>query len=256
MHIAIIPDGNRRWGKKYGLEPHHAHFKAVLKLRKHFFLNNAEKLDKLLEKYNINEITIYALSTENLKRKKKEVEALFNLFRNLANDIIEAYTKIYKKANKINKNEKNDKNTNLKEQPFLKKLKIRFYGLLHLLPRDLVQLFKKIEKLSKGYIKVNVCIAYGGRAEIIEAIKKLLSDKRKHKSKDITEKQFRKYLWIKSEPDIVIRTGGMIRTSNFLPWQSIYSEWFFLEKHFPELTIKDIEHVIKEFKKRKRNFGR
>ena len=105
-------------------------------------------------------------------------------------------------------------------------------------------------KQNKNYI-INFAIAYGGRQEIISAVKKLIEEK-----KEINEKNFQKSLWLQDEPDLIIRTGGEKRTSNFLPWQSIYSEWIFIEKFWPEFTKQDLEKAIEEFKNRKRRFGK
>jgi undecaprenyl diphosphate synthase len=112
----------------------------------------------------------------------------------------------------------------------------------------------KVEEKTKNYNKftLNFAMAYGGREEIIDAINKII----KEKKQSINEKDFPKYLYTKSEPDIIIRTGDVSRTSNFFPWQAVYSEWFFLKKMWPEITKEDIKNIINDFHIRERRFGK
>ncbi|MEM4230847.1 MAG: polyprenyl diphosphate synthase [Candidatus Pacearchaeota archaeon] len=219
-HLAIILDGNRRYARKKGL----------LSWKGHSY--GAENVNKVIDwckEFGIKEVTFYALSTENLKREKKEVEELFNLFRE--------WFKKFKKEDRVHKN----------------KIKIRFIGDLFLVPEDIKKLALEIEKETENYNDyiINFCFAYGGRLELLHAFNKL-----KDKKREITEEDITKALWLSSEPDLVIRTGGMIRTSNFLPWQTIYSEWIFLDKLWPEFTKEDLISCLKDFENRKRNFGK
>jgi tritrans,polycis-undecaprenyl-diphosphate synthase [geranylgeranyl-diphosphate specific] len=222
-HIAIILDGNRRFAKRLMLEPWKGHELG------------AKKVDKLLDyakELGILEVTLYCLSVENIKsRPKKELEYLFKLFKKEFRDM---------DRKKIEKN----------------KTKIRFIGNLSLLPKDLRKQCEKLQKETKNNNKfvVNFAIAYGGKQEIIELIKKII--KKKISPEKIDEKIIKENLYLKDEPDIIIRTGGEVRTSNFLPWQSAYSEWFFLKKFWPEFVKKDLMECIEEFKRRKRNFGK
>jgi len=126
-------------------------------------------------------------------------------------------------------------------------------GNLSLLPEDLQRLFMEIEEDTKNNhgLKVNFCVAYGGRQEIIEAIRKIAKNREK-----LTEENIGKNLWLKENPDLIIRTGGKTRTSNFLPWQSVYSEWIFLDKLWPEFTKQDLIECINNFSKIQRNFGK
>ena len=218
-HLAIILDGNRRFAKSKGLPSYKGHEAG------------AEKVEKLLEwakEFEIRELTFYILSTENLKRDKKELNYLFNLFKK--------WFKKFKKDKRIHEN----------------KVRIKFIGDLSLIPSNIRKLAKEIENKTKDYknYKINFCFAYGGRLEILQAIKKLKKKRR------ITEEDVTKALWLSSEPDLIIRTGNRIRTSNFLPWQSVYSEWIFLKKMWPEFNKKDLLLCIKNFQKRKRNFGK
>jgi tritrans,polycis-undecaprenyl-diphosphate synthase [geranylgeranyl-diphosphate specific] len=226
-NIAIILDGNRRFAKKLMLEPWKGHEYG------------REKVEELIEyatSLGIKEITLYALSVENINsRPKKELNFLYDLFR-----------ETFKEMNK----EKIKKN----------KIKFRFIGNLSLLPKDLNELCKNLEKDTKNNkgLQVNIALAYGGRQEITEAIKNIVK-----KIKDntlsvdkINEDLIKDYLYISSEPDLIIRTGGEKRTSNFLAWQSAYSELIFLDKMWPEFNKQDLIECCEEYKSRKRNFGK
>jgi tritrans,polycis-undecaprenyl-diphosphate synthase [geranylgeranyl-diphosphate specific] len=219
-HLAIILDGNRRYAKSKGL----------LNFKGHGY--GAENVNNLLDwclELGIKETTVYALSTENLKRDKKEVDELFNLFKKW-------FTK-FKTDKRVHDN----------------KVGIRFIGDLSLVPEDVRKLALEIENDTKDYnnFKLNFCFAYGGRLEILYAFNKL-----KNKKGKITEEDIAKALWLSNEPELIIRTGDAVRTSNFLPWQSAYSEWIFLKKMWPEFTKQDLIECIKEFDSRKRNFGK
>jgi len=219
-HLGIIIDGNRRWAKEKGLMPWKGHEKG------------AEKVDKLLDwclELKIKEITIYTLSTENLKRDKLELEFLFRLF-------MQWFKKI-KKDTRISKN----------------KVKIRFIGDLSLVPDNVRKLAEEIEEETSGNNNfiVNFLFAYGGRLEIINAVNKL-----KDKKGYITEEDITNALWLKDEPDLIIRTGDASRLSNFLPWQSVYSELFFSKKMWPEFEKEDLIRAIEDYNNRERRFGK
>lgn len=212
-HLAIIVDGNRRFAKNKGLPAWKGHEYG------------AEIVDKLFDwckELDIKEVTLYILSTENLKRDAVELNFLFRLFKN--------WFKRFEKD----------------------KVRIRFIGDLSLVPQDIQELTNEIEKDTKNYdnFKINFCFAYGGRLELVNAFNKL-----RNKEK-ITEEDITNALWLSSEPDLIIRTGNVIRTSNFLPWQAIYSEWIFLDKMWPEFTREDLIACIEEFENRKRNLGK
>lgn len=222
-HIAIILDGNRRFAKSKNMLSYKGHEAG------------AENVDRLLDwckELNIKEITLYTLSTENLKRDKLELDFLFKLFK--------TWFKKFKKDKRIKED----------------KVKIRFIGDLSLLPKDIKVLAEEIQEETKNYdnFKINFCFAYGGRLELTETIKKLI--KKKINPEDINEEIITDNLWLSSEPELIIRTGNVMRTSNFLPWQSVYSEWIFLEKMWPEFTKQDLLECIENFNSRKRNFGR
>jgi undecaprenyl diphosphate synthase len=220
-HVGVVIDGNRRYAKSRLLPAFKGHEAGADKVKKFLEWCSEEK---------IKEVTIYALSTENLKRTEEELSYLFKLFKKFFEDI--------SKDKRIEK----------------EKIKIKFIGDLSLVSKDIKELAEKLEERTKNnnsYI-VNFCLAYGGRLELVHTINKLL----KQKKENITEEDITNNLWLKSEPQFIIRTGGKTRTSNFLPWQSIYSEWFFIDKMWPEIEKSDLIECIQKFNSIQRNFGK
>jgi len=218
-HVAIIMDGNGRWGLKHKNSRNAGH-KAGL--------NTVESIIKQSIKNKIKYLTLFAFSTENWKRPKKEINYLFKLLENFL-------------INKINDLHK--QNIRLKiigSKNFSKKLNL----LLNLAE-------KKTSKNSK--IQINLALNYGAKFELISAIKKLQKNKDK-----INEKNIEKFLYTKNipDPDLMIRTGNTKRLSNFLLWQLAYSEIFFEKKMWPDFNDKDYLKIIKEYKNLKRNFGK
>jgi undecaprenyl diphosphate synthase len=218
-HVAIIMDGNGRWGLKYKNSRNAGH-KAGL--------NTVEKIIKETIKQKINFLTLYAFSTENWKRPKKEINYLFSLLENF----------LMKRVEDLNK-----QNIKLKIIG-VKKFSTKLNKLLNLSE-------KKTSKNKK--LQINLALNYGSKSELINAFKKL--DKNKDK---INEKNLTKYLQTQNipDPDLLIRTGNTSRLSNFLLWQLAYSEIFFVKKLWPEFNAKDYEKIIKKFKNIKRNFGK
>ena len=217
-HVAIIMDGNGRWGLKYKNSRNEGH-KAGLR--------TVEKIIKESIKQKINFLTLYAFSTENWNRPKKEINYLFNLLENFL-------------SNKINDlHKKNIKLNIIGVKSFSKKL------------NKLLSLSEK--KTSKNTtLQINLALNYGSKFEILNALKKL------NKNNDIiNEKNFKKYLQTKNipDPELLIRTGNTKRLSNFLLWQSAYAEIFFEKKLWPDFNEKDYIRIIKNFKRIKRNFG-
>ena len=217
-HVAIIMDGNGRWGLKYKSSRNEGH-KAGL--------NTVEKIIKESIKQKINYLTLYAFSTENWNRPKKEINYLFNLLENFLSKKIEDLNKKNIKLNIIgNKN-------------FSKKLnKLLNYS---------------EQKTSKNTtLQINLALNYGSKFEILNAVKKI-----KKSNDKINEKNLSKYLQTKNipDPELLIRTGNTKRLSNFLLWQLAYAEIFFEKKLWPDFNEKDYIKIIKKFKKIKRNFG-
>ena len=221
-HIAIILDGNRRYAIKSGLKPWEGHKSGFKKI---------EDILDWSKELGIKELTFFCFSTENFNRDKIEVKYLFDLFRNRINDLMNDA--------RIHEN----------------KVRIRIIGRIDLFPKDMQKKMQEIMEKTRGYdkFKLNLCMAYGGRQEIVDAVRKIVAGK--IKPENIDEKLLSKNMYLESCPDLLIRPGGEKRLSNFLTWESIYSELFFLDKLWPEMTKEDLADIIKEFKKRERRFG-
>jgi len=219
-HIGIILDGNRRFAKRLMLEPWRGHELG------------AEKIERLLDwckELGIKEMTLYCFSLENFNRPKKEFNFLMKIFK-------KEFSKL-KKDKRIHDN----------------KIKLRFIGKIELFDSEIQNLVKDLEKMTENYndYVINFALGYGGRQEIVEAVKKLVKN-----GKEINEKNLQENLWLSDDIDLVIRTGAEKRTSNFLPWQATYAEWIFLDKMWPEFEKQDLLSCIEEFKSRKRRFGK
>jgi undecaprenyl diphosphate synthase len=228
-HIGIILDGNRRFSKKIMEMPWKGHEYG------------AKKISKLLEwvsELGVKKLTLYAFSVQNFHRPKKEFDYLMKLFRKEFTSLID------ERLEELNK----------------KGIRINVIGRISLFPEDIQERMRKIMELTKNNKKyaINFAMGYGGREEIIDAVKKLGRELEsgKLKADDINEDMFKDYLYMEDEPDFIIRTGGEIRTSNFLLWQSHYSEWFFLEKMWPEFEKEDLVKCFNAFKNRSRRFGK
>ncbi len=217
-HVAIIMDGNGRWGIIHKKSRNAGH-KAGLKI--------VEKIIKETIKNKIKFLTLYAFSTENWKRPKKEVNYLFSLLENFLINRIEALHK--------------------------QKIKLKIIGFKKF-PKKLNYLLIQSEKKTSQnkQLQINLALNYGSKTEIINAIKGICKNKNK-----INEENFKKYLLTKNipDPDILIRTGDTNRLSNFLLWQLAYSEIFFVKKLWPDFTEEDYNKIIKKFKNIRRNFG-
>ena len=217
-HVAIIMDGNGRWGIKYKNSRNAGH-KAGLK--------TVEKIINQTIKNKIKYLTLYAFSTENWKRPKKEINYLFNLLISFL-------------KNKIDDLNKRD-------------IKLKIIGIKNFsseLNRLLISSENKTKNNKK--LQINLALNYGSKSELIESFKKLIKSK-----KQINEKNFINFLQTKDipDPDILIRTGNTKRLSNFLLWQIAYSEIFFEKKLWPDFNKKDYERIIKKFRVIKRNYG-
>ena len=217
-HVAIIMDGNGRWGVKFKNSRNAGH-KAGLK--------TVEKVIKETIKKKIKFLTLYAFSTENWKRPKKEINYLFNLLENF---LIKSIDQLHKQNIKLKII--GNKNFSIKLNKLLKLAE------------------KKTSKNNR--LQINLALNYGSKIELINAFKKLYKNKN-----EINEKNLIKYLQTKNipDPDLLIRTGDTKRLSNFLLWQLAYSEIFFEKKLWPEFNQKDYNRIINKYKKIKRNFG-
>lgn len=226
QHIAIIMDGNRRWAREKGLETKEGHKAGA---------DNLEKIAKYCNEIGVKYLTVYAFSTENWKRSQEEVSALMILLRNYLK-------KFSKNANKEG-------------------IRIKILGDISILDDGLRKSINEaVERTKNGTgLTLNIAFNYGGRAELVYAMKKIaqkISDN-EIKIEDINERLISESLYTENQPDpdLLIRPGGELRTSNFLPWQLVYSEFYFTDKFWPDFNNEDLLDAIKTFNKRNRKFG-
>lgn len=225
-HVAIIMDGNRRWAKEKGIDYRLGHREGAKTL---------EKIVRYAKKVGIKYITVYAFSTENWKRSEEEVGALMLLLKTYLDD----YSK---RADTEN-------------------IKVKVLGNITELSSGLQKSLRKCEERTADNtgITFSICINYGGRDEIVNAVKKISQDVKEGKIRveDIDEKLISNNLYTAGipDPDLVIRTSNELRISNFLPWQIVYSEFLFLDKYWPDFSEDDIDMAIVEYQKRNRKFG-
>lgn len=214
-------DGNRRWAKEQGLVPMEGHTKGLNKLREFIEWSNEA---------GVKEVMIYAFSSENWKRTPEEIAHLMNLlefaFQKELREVIE------------------------------KGARVRFIGDISRASESVQNTIKKIEEQTKDGTSGTIAIAfsYGGRPEILAAVNKLLAEGKG----SVTEEEFSNAMWSAgmTDPDLIIRTGGEQRLSNFLPWQSVYSELFFTETKWPAFTKEEFDSIIEEFRGRERRRGK
>ena len=218
-HVAIIMDGNGRWGIEKKNSRNYGHKKGLVSVEK--------VIDAAIEK-KIKYLTLFVFSTENWKRPISEVTYLFKLLSNFIDKEIK---------NLLNKN-----------------IKIKVIGNINPFPSELKTKIKKVEKLSinNNKIQINMALNYGSRQEILNSVKII-----KEKKLCVNKKNFEKYLYTNGipDPDILIRTGDTQRISNFLIWQLVYTEIFFVKKMWPDFTKKDFFKIINKFENISRNFG-
>ena len=218
-HVAIIMDGNGRWGLKH---------KKSRNLGHRAGLNTVKKIIKSTIKNKIKYLTLYAFSTENWKRPKREIKFLFNLLDNF----------IDKKIHEFNKN----------------KIKLKIIGNIDILDNKLRKKLQESEELTKknNLLQVNLALNYGSKAELIDAFKKINKNKLNINIKNIEKNLYTSNI---PDPDVLIRTGNTYRLSNFLLWQMAYSEIFFEKKLWPDFNENDYKKILKKFRKTKRNYG-
>lgn len=225
-HIAIIPDGNRRWAKKKGIS------------RKEGYAIGIRKIGDVLKWCKENDVkmlTMWGFSTDNFKRDPDEINALFGLFReNLTKGLQEA--------------------GGGREEA--KKIRVRFFGRLHLLPYDVRHMIRKAEQLNKdtAQYQLNLLLSYGGRDELVDAVNGII----RKGIRNVDEKTISRHLYTHDipDPDLIIRTSGEQRLSGLMPWQSCYSEFYFCKKLWPDFSRKDFEAALKEYARRMRRFGK
>ena len=223
--IGLIIDGNRRWAKNRGLTPMRGHEAGSKKLK--------EFLDWVRD-IGVRHVIAYVFSTENWNRSPREVVYLMRLInRFFTRDLAE-----------------------LKK----KKIRIRIAGVRSMLSRNIQKLIERAERETASFkdFTLMLALSYGGKDEIVAAANGLMADKEKLNGKEITKEDFARYLWTAGipDPDLIIRTGGEMRLSNFLPWQSAYSELFFLPIFWPDITKEEFLRVLEEYRSRQRRFGK
>ncbi len=223
-HIGIILDGNRRYSRAHGLEVWAGHQLG------------AKKVEEVLAYFwelGVKIVTLYVFSIENFNRPQEEIDHIMNLAE--------------------------EKFTELSTHPLIFKYKvhIKAIGRMEMLPIGVQEAIRKVEENTKEFRDyfLNIAIAYGGRAEIIDAIRKIIKEK---DIEEITEEKFENYLYTAGipNPDLIIRTSGEVRISGFLLWQAAYSELYFIDIYWPELRKIDLWRAVRAFQRRQRRFGR
>jgi undecaprenyl diphosphate synthase len=218
--IGVIVDGNRRWAKAKGLSTIEGHKAGLENLRRFF---------SLAKDVGITNVYAYLFSTENWQRAPQEVSYLMNLCRSLLKD---EFLKLAKEG-----------------------VQIRFLGIRDLFSEDLQILMKKIEQIpiENPTMTIGACLSYGGRAEIVAAANRAIAE-----GKPVTEESFKELLWSSGMPDpeLIVRTGGDKRLSNFLTWQSVYTELFFTETLWPDFSEEEFHSILKEYGERERRHGK
>ncbi len=220
--IGVILDGNRRFAKRLMLKPWKGHEWGAKKV---------EELFNWCLEYDIKELTLFCFSIENFNRPKEEFDYLMNIFKKEFTCLL-TDEKIYKNQIKVN-----------------------FIGRLWMLPKDLQEILSSVMEKTKNHksYQVNFAIAYGGKQEIIDAVNKI---KKNQNIKEVNEEVFKENLNLNSNIDLIIRTGGEKRISNFLIWQGSYAELIFIDKLWPEFSKEDFVECLKEYSLRERRFGK
>lgn len=225
-HIAIIMDGNGRWAKKRGLPRNAGHAAGAEAFR---------RIANYCRTLGVEYLTVYAFSTENWKRSEEEVGGIMKLLGNYLREALQDMEKNH--------------------------VRFRFFGDLTRLSPELQKLCEDAQNRSAGYdeVQVNFCLNYGGRDELVKATQAFARDVAagKRKAEDLTEEMLSSYLYSAGVPDpeLIIRPSGELRTSNFLLWQSAYSEYVFMDVLWPDFGPGELDRAIEEFRSRNRRFG-
>jgi len=227
-HVAIILDGNRRWALRKGMITRRGHEAGAKRF---------EDILNFILQMDIPKISVYALSIENLKRTKLELNSIYSIGERILTNWLE-------------------------DGKFLEKydVQVNFYGDFSKLPRKILSPMYKLMKKTSSHKKkrLNIMIAYGGKYEIAEAVKKIINkvERKGQKNRKITEKDIEKNLFVKDPVDLLIRTGGHSRLSNFMLWQAAYADIYSTRTLWPDFSKKEFLKALKFYEKSKRNFGR
>ena len=223
-HIAIIMDGNGRWAKKRGLPRTAGHAVGAETFR---------KVATHCKELGVEYLTVYAFSTENWKRPKDEVDAIMGILETYLHEAIETMER--------------------------DRVKMKFFGDVSVLSPALRELIAETERISDTFdgVQVNMCVNYGGRSEIIRAAECWARDREAGDTGELTEKKFERYLYSAGipDPDLIIRPSGEYRLSNFLMWQSAYSELYFTDVLWPDFNERELDRAIIEYQRRDRRYG-
>ena len=230
-HIGVILDGNRRWAQSRGLDPWKGHEQGAKKMED--FLDWCGEIDE------IRSITMYTFSTENFKRSVKEVTEIFRLLKEHLNSLLT--------DERIVRNE----------------IRVKILGRIEMLPDEFQELIQQVEEKTADHGKqyFNFAVAYGGRTEIVDAVRSLAENVKEEKLSldQINERVIESYLYTahlpKCSPDLIIRTSGEVRLSNFLTWQGAYSELCFVDVYWPDFRKLDLMRAIRMYQHRQRRFG-
>ena len=220
--VGVILDGNRRWAKERGLPFFTGHSEGY---------NNFKKFIDFARKEGVETIFAYIFSEENWKRKEEEVSFLMSLIRKIVTDDLDDFLE--------------------------KDIRLIFAGNIKKFPKDIYEKMLEVEEKTKNNtFNLCLCVSYGGRYEIVNAFNQIIKDN--PDKKEITIDDIESHLYTKglADPDIIIRTSGEKRLSGFLPWQSVYSELFFIDKFWPDFSQEDFKKIIEEYKSRERRMGR
>lgn len=221
-HVVVIPDGNRRWAKQKGLEPSLGHYTSAS-------FQHLKELFQEARNLGVKYLSLWGFSTENWKRNQHEINAIFDL---------------------ISKNI-----GQFREEAHATKIRFRHLGRKDRLPKYLLRELEKLEEETKNYTEFNVqlCLDYGGRDELLRAVDSMI----KNGEREISEEKFEKYLdsYGIPDPDLIIRTSGEQRLSGFMPFQAVYAELYFSQKHFPDFDGRELRKAVVDYGNRQRRFG-
>ncbi len=229
-HIGIILDGNRRFARSMGLDIFEGYRLGAAKVR---------EILEWCDEIGVKHVTLFAFSTENFLRPPEQVRAVLSVIR-------EEIDRLMSELDDLRR----------------RKVRVRFIGRLDLLPEDLGEAARRLESATRdfGERTVNVALAYGGRAEIIDAVREIARKVKAGKlsPEEIDEETFKRFLYLPDipDPDLIIRTSGEERISNFLLWHSAYSEFYFMEAYLPALRKVDFLRAIRDFQRRQRRYGK
>jgi undecaprenyl diphosphate synthase len=223
-HIAIIPDGNRRFAEKKGISRQEGYAIGIRKIG---------DVLKWCKEHDIRMLTMWGFSTDNFKRDRDEISGLFELFKDNLRKAIDS----------------DDSNK--------KDLRVRFFGRTSMFPKEIQEMIRRAEGISSGgerKYQLNLLLSYGGREEIVDAVNSIISEG----ARQVDEKAISDHLYTKGlpDPDLIIRTSGEQRLSGLMPWQSCYSEFYFSRKLWPDFSKSDFERALVEFANRRRRYGK